>query len=181
MYRCRGARSEIGCILLSRIGQALNEAMSNELSEMDVNDELGEALQAVLQALDQENDDVDPYEPYPIARGSRGPRCDLHVHLRPPFSEVQFTVSPRLRFAPRFRPSLQLKPCIPGRRRLCFELRARAHRRRSVGHAVGRRSTVGVAVGPHRPPASLFLLFPLTNAPPGPPCTLHQLWPMHLK
>ena len=27
---------------------------------------LGEALQAVLQALDQENDDVDPYEPYPI-------------------------------------------------------------------------------------------------------------------
>jgi hypothetical protein len=82
--------------------------MSNELSEMDVNDELSdeehqeimfvkvlkavtgvcdlceekgqhhhqgprredlgerEALSAVLQALDQENDDVDPYEPYPI-------------------------------------------------------------------------------------------------------------------
>jgi hypothetical protein len=45
--------------------------MSNELSEMDVNDELGEALQAVLQSLDQENDDVDPYEPYPIAREAR--------------------------------------------------------------------------------------------------------------
>ena len=51
--------------------------MSNELSEMDVNDELGEALQAVLQALDQENDDVDPYEPYPIARAKRLARTEV--------------------------------------------------------------------------------------------------------
>ncbi len=67
MPRCEERDRLYSCKLLSRIGQALNEAMSNELSEMDVNDELGEALQAVLQALDQENDDVDPYEPYPIA------------------------------------------------------------------------------------------------------------------
>jgi hypothetical protein len=69
--------------------------MSNELSEMDVNDELGEALQAVLQVV--------PYEPYPIARANqRLARGVTFCDLRPPFS-VQFTVSPRLRFAPRSR------------------------------------------------------------------------------
>jgi hypothetical protein len=88
-------------------------------------------------------------------RSKRLARCDL----RPPFS-VQFTVSPV--------PAIQAGVGFA-------ELRARAPRRRSVGH--GRR-TVGVAVGPHRPPASLF---PPTNAPPAAGPTMHQLWPMHLK
>ena len=51
--------------------------------------------------------------------------------------------------------SKRLARCdLRGRRRRFAELRVRAPRRNSVGH--GRR-TVGVAVGPHRPPASLFL------------------------